>query len=48
MGTATATKDAEFDVFVRDRGVALRRYAYLLTGSDADAADLLQQSLVKL
>ena len=32
---------------VRDRGGALKRYAFLLCGNDADADDLVQEALVR-
>ncbi|MRG61727.1 sigma-70 family RNA polymerase sigma factor [Agromyces sp. CFH 90414] len=43
----TATWDAVATRLVAERGDALVRYAYLLTGSDADAADLVQDALVR-
>ncbi len=42
------TADDEFVEFVRMRAAGLMRYGYLLTGSDADAADLLQDALIGL
>ncbi|MFI7701995.1 SigE family RNA polymerase sigma factor [Nonomuraea sp. NPDC049480] len=38
----------EFEEFVRVRGKALLRYGYVLTGNADDAADLVQESLLKL
>ncbi|GAA2376603.1 sigma factor [Nonomuraea africana] len=38
----------EFEEFVRARGSALLRYGYVLTGSAHDAADLVQEILLKL
>lgn len=38
----------EFEDFVRARGSALLRYGYVLTGNAEDAADLVQESLLKL
>ena len=37
-----------FDEFVQARADALMRYAYVLTGDPHDAADLLQESLVRV
>lgn len=44
------SKDAAggFEGFVTARGQALLRYAYVLTGDPHDAADLLQEGLVRL
>jgi RNA polymerase sigma-70 factor (sigma-E family) len=39
---------ASFDDFVRDRSVALQRFAHLLTGNAEDAADLVQEALTAL
>lgn len=39
---------AEFDEFVRVRGAALYRYAFVLTGNADDAADLVQEALARL
>jgi RNA polymerase sigma factor (sigma-70 family) len=39
--------DAVATRLVAERGDALVRYAFLLTGSDADAADLVQDALVR-
>ncbi|MEV5412302.1 SigE family RNA polymerase sigma factor [Thermopolyspora sp. NPDC052614] len=39
---------AQFDEFVRVRGAALYRYAYVLTGNAEDAADLVQEALMRL
>lgn len=36
------------DVLVRDRGPALLRYGYLLTGSTAEAEELVQEALVRV
>ncbi|TXK35095.1 SigE family RNA polymerase sigma factor [Nonomuraea sp. C10] len=38
----------EFEDFVRARGPALLRYGYVLTGNPDDAADLVQEALLKL
>lgn len=38
----------EFEDFVRARGSALLRYGYVLTGNADDAADLVQEALLKL
>ncbi|MEV0382786.1 SigE family RNA polymerase sigma factor [Nonomuraea sp. NPDC050643] len=38
----------EFEDFVRARGSALLRYGYVLTGNADDAADLVQESLLRL
>ncbi|MEU6424385.1 SigE family RNA polymerase sigma factor [Microbispora sp. NPDC046973] len=40
--------DDTFDDFVRARGGALYRYAYVLTGDADDAADLVQEALLRL
>lgn len=40
--------DAAFEGFVRERGTALLRVAWLLTGERADAEDLLQDALAGL
>ncbi|MEQ4720185.1 SigE family RNA polymerase sigma factor [Nonomuraea sp. B19D2] len=40
--------DVEFEDFVRTRGSALLRYGYVLTGNADDAADLVQEALLKL
>ncbi|NUP68309.1 MAG: SigE family RNA polymerase sigma factor [Nonomuraea sp.] len=40
--------DVEFEEFVRARGAALLRYGYVLTGNADDAADLVQEALLKL
>ncbi|MGW0803306.1 sigma-70 family RNA polymerase sigma factor [Nonomuraea sp. NPDC002799] len=40
--------DPRFADFVATRGDALLRYAYLLTGNPHDAADLVQEALLKL
>ncbi|MFI6602977.1 SigE family RNA polymerase sigma factor [Nonomuraea sp. NPDC050536] len=40
--------DVEFEDFVRARGSALLRYGYVLTGNPDDAADLVQEALLKL
>jgi RNA polymerase sigma-70 factor (sigma-E family) len=39
---------ATFEEFVRARAAALLRYGYVLTGSTHDAADLVQEALVRL
>jgi RNA polymerase sigma-70 factor (sigma-E family) len=36
-----------FETFMRARGAGLMRYAYVLTGSQHDAADLVQEALVR-
>lgn len=41
-------RDEEFMQFVQERQSALRRTAYLVTGSWADGDDLLQESLTKV
>ncbi|MFD1934885.1 MULTISPECIES: SigE family RNA polymerase sigma factor [Nonomuraea] len=38
----------EFEEFVRARGQALLRYGYVLSGNAEDAADLVQEALLKL
>jgi RNA polymerase sigma-70 factor (sigma-E family) len=38
----------EFEDFVRARGPALLRYGYVLSGNQDDAADLVQEALLKL
>lgn len=40
--------DHTFEDFVRARGGALHRYAYVLTGNADDAADLVQEALLRL
>lgn len=40
--------DAEFERFVAARSKALMRYGYVLTGDPHDAADLVQESLLRL
>ncbi|WP_223277722.1 SigE family RNA polymerase sigma factor [Janibacter sp. YB324] len=40
--------DGDFEDFVRERGTALLRIAWLLTGHHADAEDLLQEALAGL
>ncbi|WP_246149037.1 SigE family RNA polymerase sigma factor [Nonomuraea turkmeniaca] len=40
--------DVEFEDFVRARGPALLRYGYVLAGNADDAADLVQEALLKL
>jgi RNA polymerase sigma-70 factor (sigma-E family) len=37
-----------FEEFVRSRAASLLRYGYVLTGSSHDAADLVQEALVRL
>ncbi|MDI6103045.1 SigE family RNA polymerase sigma factor [Actinoplanes sp. NEAU-A12] len=37
----------DFRDFVRGRGLALSRFAFFLTGNDADAEDLVQEALAK-
>lgn len=53
MGTAeiravdgTATRAATIEDFVAERGESLMRFAYLVTGHQADAEDLFQETLV--
>jgi RNA polymerase sigma-70 factor (sigma-E family) len=41
-------RTGEFDDFVRERAAALMRYGYVLSGSPHDAADLVQEALVRL
>ncbi|MEV0613671.1 SigE family RNA polymerase sigma factor [Nonomuraea sp. NPDC050404] len=41
-------RNVEFEEFVRARGAALLRYGYVLTGNADDAADLVQEALLKL
>ncbi|UOE44585.1 SigE family RNA polymerase sigma factor [Agromyces larvae] len=43
----SGTWDAIATTLVAERGDALNRYAYLLTGSADDAADLVQEALVR-
>ncbi|GAA1375212.1 SigE family RNA polymerase sigma factor [Catellatospora chokoriensis] len=40
--------ETAFADFVRQRGAALYRYGYLLTGSHHDADDLVQEALIRL
>jgi RNA polymerase sigma-70 factor (sigma-E family) len=40
--------DEGFEAFVRARATSLLRYGYALTGSQHDAADLVQEALAKL
>src|SRR5262245_7624630 len=40
--------DDEFTRFVNDRGAALYRYGYVLTGNGHDADDLVQEALLRL
>lgn len=47
-GSGRGDGAAEFEDFVRSRSVGLLRTAYLLTGSRADAEDLLQEVLVSV
>ena len=42
------TADEAFAQFVRARGASLMRYGFLLSGNEADAADLLQDALIGL
>jgi RNA polymerase sigma-70 factor (sigma-E family) len=42
------TEALSYEEFVRARADALMRYAYVLTGDPHDAADLLQESLVRV
>jgi RNA polymerase sigma-70 factor (sigma-E family) len=37
-----------FDAFVRDRAASLIRFGYTLTGNQHDAADLVQESLIRM
>ncbi|WP_327088884.1 SigE family RNA polymerase sigma factor [Nonomuraea sp. NBC_01738] len=41
-------QDSRFADFVAERGDALLRYGYVLTGNPHDAADLVQEALLKL
>ncbi|NRQ33358.1 SigE family RNA polymerase sigma factor [Nonomuraea sp. NN258] len=41
-------EDPQFAEFVAERGNALLRYGYVLTGNPHDAADLVQESLLKV
>lgn len=43
-----AVSDATFDDYVRDRSVALQRFALLVTGNREDARDAVQDALVGL
>lgn len=47
MSERATERDEAFTAFVADRGPRLLRYCLLLTGSQADAEDLLQASLLK-
>ncbi|PZG16646.1 SigE family RNA polymerase sigma factor [Nonomuraea aridisoli] len=47
-GSPERLGDVEFEDFVRARGPALLRYGYVLTGNADDAADLVQEALLKL
>ncbi|GGS80797.1 hypothetical protein GCM10010156_44470 [Planobispora rosea] len=40
--------DSRFAEFVAERGDALLRYGYVLAGNPHDAADLVQEALLKL
>ncbi|GAA3804132.1 hypothetical protein GCM10022226_24940 [Sphaerisporangium flaviroseum] len=40
--------EPRFEDFAGDRADALLRYAYVLTGNPHDAADLVQEALVRL
>lgn len=42
---AQVQQPADFASYVAARGAALQRFAYLVTGSSADAADLVQEAL---
>jgi RNA polymerase sigma-70 factor (sigma-E family) len=44
----TIDGDEGFEAFVRVRATSLLRYGYALTGSQHDAADLVQEALAKL
>jgi RNA polymerase sigma-70 factor (sigma-E family) len=44
----TIDGDEGFEAFVRARATSLLRYGYALTGSQHDAADLVQEALAKL
>lgn len=46
--TQRAARDADFSAYLAARQPALLRTAYLLTGSRADAEDLLQTAMAKL
>ena len=41
-------RDAEFTAFVRGHSDRLHRYGYVLTGSGAEAEELVQETLVKV
>ena len=43
-----ADDNTAFADFVRNRGPALYRYGYLLTGNAHDAHDLVQDALIRL
>ena len=43
-----ARRDAEFTAFVRGHSDRLHRYGYVLTGSGAEAEELVQETLVKV
>jgi RNA polymerase sigma-70 factor (sigma-E family) len=45
---APATDEVDFSAWVRARGPALQRFAYLLTGNAAEAPDLVQEALSKV
>ncbi|RSM93989.1 SigE family RNA polymerase sigma factor [Nonomuraea sp. WAC 01424] len=47
-GTPVRLGVVEFEEFVQARGAALLRYGYVLTGNPDDAADLVQEALLKL
>jgi len=42
------TQPPDFEAFVAGRGASLQRYGYVLTGNQHDAADLVQEALIKL
>jgi len=48
MGAAMTDRDADFTAYLQARQGRLLRTAYLLTGDQAEAEDLLQTSLAKL
>src|SRR4051795_6080024 len=48
MGAAMAGRDADFTAYLQARQARLLRTAYLLTGDQHRAEDLLQTSLAKL
>jgi len=47
FGLSTAARDTEFTWFAADAAASLTRTAYLLTGDREQAADLVQESLLR-